>query len=67
MVIKLLIVDDDEDIRFIISDNLKKQFTNKFHFLITEACDGKEGLESLEHELYDLAINDMAMPLRNGK
>lgn len=58
---KLLIVDDDEDIRRVIAIKLKKQ-----GYLILEASDGNSGLEKLIAELPDMVMVDVQMPGMDG-
>jgi DNA-binding response OmpR family regulator len=58
---KLLIVDDDNDIRTTFQDYFTKQ-----SFLVETASDGIEGLEKLRADEFDVAIVDMKMPKMNG-
>jgi len=55
-----MIVDDDEDIRALISTILSNQFE------IVEAFDGLDALEKLERCQPDFIIMDVMMPLMNG-
>ena len=60
--LKLLFVEDEEDLTSIISDTLKKLGAN---FLI--AKNGKEGLALFqENPDIDLVITDINMPIMNG-
>ncbi|MCK9337055.1 MAG: response regulator [Arcobacteraceae bacterium] len=60
--LKLLFVEDEEDLTSIISDTLKKLGAN---FLI--AKNGKEGLTLFqENPDIDLVITDINMPIMNG-
>lgn len=58
---KILIIDDDEDIRQLLKRKLEKQ-----HYTIVEAVDGIAGLEKLELESPDMVIADVMMPGMNG-
>ena len=57
---KILIVDDEPDIRAILRYNLEKE-----GFAITEAVDGNDALDKLSKDL-DLAILDIMMPGKDG-
>jgi DNA-binding response OmpR family regulator len=56
----LLLVEDNEDFRFYLKDNLRLQYS------IVEAKDGKEGLERALSVLPDLIVSDIMMPQMNG-
>lgn len=56
----LLIVEDNEDFRFYLKDNLKQ------HYVIVEAKNGKDGLQSALTSLPDLIVSDIMMPEMNG-
>lgn len=58
---KILTVDDEDDIRFIINKVL-----TKLHVNIVEAEDGEVGLKILERDKVDLAIIDLTMPKLDG-
>ncbi|HHJ52344.1 MAG TPA: response regulator [Caldithrix abyssi] len=58
---KILVVDDLPDVREILSD-----FLSMKGFLVSEAENGKAGLEIFEREHPDLAIVDIEMPVMNG-
>ncbi len=58
---KVLVVDDDKDARDFVKFVLKPE-----GFKVTDACDGKEGMEKLYKEKPDLAILDVNMPKMNG-
>ena len=57
---KILIVDDEPDIREILRYNLEKE-----GFSITEAVDGNDALDKVSKDL-DLAILDIMMPGKDG-
>jgi DNA-binding response OmpR family regulator len=56
----LLLVEDNEDFRFYLKDNLK------FHYRILEAADGKAGFRQAQEHLPDLVVSDVMMPEMNG-
>lgn len=56
----LLLVEDNEDFRFYLKDNLKR------HYNILEARNGKEGWSRVLSDLPDLVVSDVMMPLMNG-
>lgn len=57
---KLLLVEDNEDFRFYLKDNLS------VHFEVTEAKNGKEGWQKLLSNMPDLVVSDLMMPEMNG-
>jgi CheY-like chemotaxis protein len=58
---RVLVVDDLYTNRFLLREILK---TAKFEFLIVE--NGKEAIEALEREHFDLILMDIEMPVMNG-
>ncbi|MCF6407261.1 ATP-binding protein [Chitinophaga filiformis] len=56
----ILIVEDNEDLRFYLKDNLKGQYH------IEEAVNGKEGWEKIKLLNPDLVVSDVMMPLMDG-
>ena len=56
----ILIVEDNEDFRFYLKDNLRS------HYSIIEAADGKEGWRKALAEHPDLIVSDVSMPMMNG-
>ena len=58
----ILIVEDDEEIREMISDYLS---LNQNHN-VEEAADGEEGLEKADFCLFDIILTDLNMPNMNG-
>ena len=59
--IKILIVDDEEDIRELLSYNLKKE-----GYIVFSAENGEKGLSVLREEKPDLVILDVMMPGMDG-
>lgn len=59
--LKVLACDDNETARSIISETIKT-----FGFSITTVNSGKECIEELQHNTYDLIIIDWKMPEMNG-
>ncbi|MCK4664312.1 MAG: response regulator [Bacteroidales bacterium] len=58
---KILIVDDSESIREVISFTLENA-----GYKIDKAMDGKEALKLLDGTEYNLVITDLHMPVMNG-
>ena len=56
----ILIVEDNQDFRFYLKDNLKKQYN------IFEAENGEQGWKQTESQLPDLVISDIMMPVMDG-
>jgi CheY-like chemotaxis protein len=62
MMKKILIVDDEEDIRLLVRDLLEEQ-----GYKIKEAEDGKKCLKILDKEKFDLILLDFFMPGMSGR
>jgi len=58
----ILVVDDDPAVRSLIVEALRQGGD----YIATEAADGREALEALSSNLYDLVITDIHMPGMNG-
>ncbi|MGB3799956.1 MAG: two-component regulator propeller domain-containing protein [Lewinella sp.] len=58
--VKVLIVEDNEDIRSYLRENLEKRYT------VLEAPNGVTGLQLAEAELPDLVLADITMPEMTG-
>ena len=58
---KILIIEDDADIRELIRYNLARE-----GYLISEAAGGKEGLKRARSEPYDLILLDLMLPEISG-
>src|SRR5436190_6217422 len=58
---KVLVIDDTEDIRYIISETL-----NLFGFTVLTAEDGVSGVKMAQEQLPDLVICDINMPNLDG-
>ena len=56
----IVIVEDNEDLRFYLKDNLKGQYH------VEEAANGKEGWEKIKLVNPDLVVSDLMMPLMDG-
>jgi signal transduction histidine kinase/DNA-binding response OmpR family regulator len=56
----ILVVEDNEDIRFYLKDNLKGLYK------VEEATNGKEGWEKVKMLHPDLVVSDIMMPLMDG-
>ncbi len=59
--IKLLLVEDDEALRFIIKDNLEQK-----NYTVDVAEDGMQALNSFNKEKYTLIILDIMLPKKDG-
>jgi type IV pilus assembly protein PilB len=59
--IKVLLVDDDEGVRMIMSRRLKKE-----GFEVVDAFDGQDGIEKLQSFTPDVIICDLMMPRVDG-
>lgn len=57
---KVLVIEDDNDVRDFVCDELKP------YFEVESASDGKEGLEKAKESDVDLVISDIMMPVMNG-
>ncbi len=57
----VLVVDDEEFIRDIISDCLSSTGHN-----VTTACDGEQALELIKRNHYDMVFLDLSMPKKDG-
>jgi two-component system, response regulator, stage 0 sporulation protein F len=58
---KVLVVDDEKGIRFLLSEVLLSQ-----GFEVSLARDGQESLDQLEKDCFDLVITDINMPRLDG-
>lgn len=60
---KILIVDDDEDLR----ESLRDQLTLNDEFKVTTVATAAEGMDSIKAEHYDLLILDVGLPDMDGR
>ena len=58
---KVLVVDDEKGIRFLLSEVLLNQ-----GFEVSLAKDGQESLDKLEKDRFDLVVTDINMPRLDG-
>jgi DNA-binding response OmpR family regulator len=58
---RILIVDDEEDVRIFLRYNLENE-----GYEIHTANDGKDGLDKILSNDFDLIVTDVMMPLLNG-
>ncbi|WP_143306538.1 hybrid sensor histidine kinase/response regulator transcription factor [Chitinophaga vietnamensis] len=56
----ILVVEDNEDLRFYLKDNLR----GRYH--VEEAANGREGWEKVKQCSPDLVVSDIMMPLSDG-
>jgi two-component system chemotaxis response regulator CheY len=59
---RILLVDDSRTVRQLLSLVLKKYLFCD----VTEACDGREAVQNLDSDSFDLLITDINMPNMNG-
>lgn len=57
---KLLIAEDNEDLRILIAESLSDEF------LVMQACDGLEALKLIAETEFDVIISDIMMPHKDG-
>ncbi len=58
---KILIVDDEQPIRYLLADNLSRE-----GYTVAEAADGREALEMFARHTPDLVVLDVSMPEMSG-
>jgi DNA-binding response OmpR family regulator len=58
---RVLVVDDDPEVRALVSRRLQRS-----GYSVEEAADGEEGLAFVRKEVPDLVVTDMAMPRLDG-
>lgn len=58
---KILLVEDDEALQFIVKDNLIQH-----HYDVEVASDGQEALEHFKNKVFDLIILDVMLPKIDG-
>ena len=61
---KILIVDDSKAMRMIVRRTLRQAGLTDVE--VSEACDGKQGLEAVRADQPDIVLSDMNMPEMNG-
>ncbi|MFN7312825.1 MAG: response regulator transcription factor [Bacteroidota bacterium] len=59
--VNILLIDDDELILKVVNRILQKE-----GFVVKTATNGKEALEIIDREKFDLLITDLMMPYSNG-
>ncbi|MGA6827990.1 sigma-54-dependent transcriptional regulator [Nitrospira sp. NS4] len=58
---KILVVDDEQSLREVLSIMLKRA-----GYAVTSVSDGEEAIEQLQKEIFDLVITDLRMPKVDG-
>ncbi len=58
---RVLLIEDDIFLRELCSIKLKES-----KYIVTEASDGKDGLDKLLHHSYDIVLLDIMLPLKTG-
>lgn len=61
--IRVLLVEDDKNLCFILKSSLKQMIGG---YEVTTATNGKEGLELLEKGDFDVIVSDIEMPVMDG-
>lgn len=59
---KVLIIDDEE----LICWSLKKSFEMQEHYAVSCVYSGKEAIDSIERNVYDVVVTDLKLPDVNG-
>jgi len=59
---KILVIDDDEDFRFILTRTLEKE-----GYLVQAVRSGAEAIEALRSQKFDLTLVDIKMPEMGGR
>jgi len=62
--VKILVVDDSKAMRMIVTRTLRQAGFGDHP--VTEAADGKLGLEALQREAFDVVLSDWNMPEMTG-
>lgn len=62
--IKVLLVEDDKNLCFILRSSLEQMIGG---YQVTVATNGRDGLEALEREAFDVVVSDVEMPVMDGK
>ena len=62
--IKVLLVEDDKNLCFILRSSLEQMIGG---YQVTVATNGREGLEALGREAFDVVVSDVEMPVMDGK
>jgi len=60
-VAKVLIVDDEQSIRYVLREILEDE-----KYLVEDAANGEEALEKLHNEAFDVVLSDIKMPKMDG-
>jgi len=60
-VAKVLIVDDEQSIRYVLREILEDE-----KYLVEDAANGEEALEKLQNEAFDVVLSDIKMPKMDG-
>jgi len=59
---RILVTDDDEDLRFIITRTLERE-----GYVVHAVASGPEAIEALKSQKFDLALVDIKMPEMGGR
>jgi len=61
--VRVLLVEDDKNFSFIIQNSLEQMIGG---YEVVTASNGKEGLEKLAQESFDVVVSDIEMPVMDG-
>lgn len=61
-VLRFLVVDDTADVRQVMARSVERQGCH-----VTQAADGKEAVEALQRESFDIMLLDLTMPRMSGE
>lgn len=64
--LKILIVDDEQELRHSVSTVLESQLSDEFSLKITEAENGLDAVSRVKESSYDIVIMDVRMPEMDG-
>ncbi|MBP9186097.1 MAG: response regulator transcription factor [Bacteroidia bacterium] len=59
--IKVLVIEDEDLVRKSLEFRLKKD-----GYQVTPCANGREGIEAIENNKYDLVLTDLMLPFNNG-
>lgn len=60
---RVLLVEDDKNLSFILKSSLEQMIGG---YRVTVALNGKEGLELLAQDIFDVIVSDVEMPVMDG-
>lgn len=63
--IKMLVVDDEPDLHYLVKQKFRRQIRNGIYELAF-ANNGKEAIDMLEREQFEIVLSDINMPVMDG-